>query len=96
MTKTKIPCWIETHRKMKWKMAMRIPSLPEDRWSSKITEWNTALDCTIKTNRLVGRPRKSSEDEINEYLRPEESEETRGSDLKNNKTWRLQAKKKQK
>ena len=29
MTKTKIPCWIETHRRMKWRMA----SLPEERWS---------------------------------------------------------------
>ena len=31
------------------------------------------------------------EDEVNEYLRPEESEETRGNDLKNNSTWKLQA-----
>ena len=84
MTKTKIPCWIETHRRMKWKMAMRIPSLPEDRWSSKITEWNPALDCTIKTHRLVGRPRKRWEDEINENLSPEESEETRGSEEQQN------------
>ena len=58
MTKTKIPCWIETHRRMKWRMAMRIASLPEDRWSSKIIEWNPALDCTIKTNRLVGMTKK--------------------------------------
>ena len=58
MTKTKISCWIETHRRMKWRMAMRIASLPEDRWSSKIIEWNTALDCTIKTNRLVGMTKK--------------------------------------
>ena len=91
MTKTKIPCWIETHRRMKWRMAMRIASLPEDGWSIDIIEWNPALDCTIKTNRLVGRPRKRWEDEVNEYLRPEEPEETRGNALKNNNTWKLQA-----
>ena len=45
-------------------------------------------------NRLVGTPRKRLDNEINEYLRPEESEETRGSDQKNNSTWTSQQKQK--
>ena len=31
-TKTaKIQCWIKTHRRMNWRLAMRIASLPEER-----------------------------------------------------------------
>ena len=72
MTKTQIPCWIEAHRRMKWRMALRIASLPQERWISKITEWSPGLGSRIETNRPVGRPRKRWEDEINECLRPEE------------------------
>ena len=83
MKKTNMPWWIETHRRMKWRMAMRIASLPQERRTSKITEWNPGLDNKIKTNRSVGRPRKRWEDEINEQLREEETAEAKGSDLKN-------------
>ena len=47
----------------------------------------------LGTNRPVGRPRKIWEDEINDYLRPEETEETKSSDLENNSSWKAQAKK---
>ena len=30
-----IPCWIETQRKGKWRVAMRIASLSEARWRKK-------------------------------------------------------------
>ena len=30
MKKANIPCWIETHRRLKWRMAMRIASLREE------------------------------------------------------------------
>ena len=33
--KYKIPCWIEVHRRTKWRMARRIVSLPEKRWNRK-------------------------------------------------------------
>ena len=33
----------------------RIASLPEERWTSKIIEWNPGLDINIKSNRSVGR-----------------------------------------
>ena len=80
--KMKIPCWLEPHRSLKLRIAMRIASLPEERWTSKIIEWNFGLDNKIKTNRSVGRPRKRWEDDINEFSRPEETEETKGNDLK--------------
>ena len=38
----KIPCWIESHRKMNWRLEMRVASLPDERW----------------TNKAVGRPKK--------------------------------------
>ena len=87
------PCWIETHRRIKWRMAMRIASLPQERWTTKIIEWNLGLDNKIRTNSSIGRPRKRWEDDISEFLRPEETEEGKGSDLRNNCTWKIHAKK---
>ena len=60
--KMKIPCWIEVHRRQKWRMTSRIASLPEERWTSKIFDWHPGLDNQIKTRRLVGRPKRRWED----------------------------------
>ena len=65
---------------------MRTASLPEERWSKKVIEWNPGLDSYIKTNRLVGRAGKRWEDEINEFLITEESEESKGNHLKKTMT----------
>ena len=92
MKKANIPCWIETHRWMKWRMAMRIASLPEERWLRITAEWNPGIDNCIKTNRSVGRQRKGWEDEINEFIQTEETAESKGNDLNNNDTWLQQAK----
>ena len=51
----KIPCWIETHRRLKLRMARRIVSLPEKRWTRRIFDWHPSLDNSIKTRRQVGR-----------------------------------------
>ena len=40
MNAAKIQRWIETHRRMKWRMAMRIASLPKERGARKAAEWN--------------------------------------------------------
>ena len=40
-----------------------------------------------QTNRPVGRQKKRWDDEINDFLKPEETEETKGNDKKNNDTW---------
>ena len=77
---------------MKWRMALRIATLSEERWSKNITEWNLGLDRNIKTSRSVGRPRKRWEDDISEFLKPEESEESKGNDLKNFGTWKNKGK----
>ena len=37
-----IPMLDETHRRMKWRFAMRIASLPDKRWATKAVEWNPA------------------------------------------------------
>ena len=74
---------------------MRIASLPEEQWSRKTAEWNPGLDNCIKTNRSVARPRKRWDDEINEFIKPEETVESKGHDLMNNDT-RLQQAKQQK
>ena len=83
MKAAKIPCWIETHRRMKWRLAMRIVLLP----AKKAVNWNPGLSTKQQTNRPVGRPKKRWEDEINDFLKPEETEETKGNEIKNNDTW---------
>ena len=69
MTAAKIPCWIETHREMKWRLEMRIASLPDERWANKAAEWNPDLSIKHQTYRPVGRPRKRREDEVDEFLK---------------------------
>ena len=81
MKKANIPCWIETHRRMKWRW----------RWSTKAAEWNPGLDNCIKINRSVRSQRKRWEDEINEFIKTNETEESKGNDLKNNDAWLQQA-----
>ena len=90
MNVAKIPCWIETHRRMKWRLPMRIASLPQE--SNKAAKRNPSLRTEVKTNRAVGRPRKW-EDDNNDFLRPEETAATNGNDVKNNDTWTGEAKK---
>ena len=71
---------------------MRSASLPETRWSKKAAKWNPGPSIGCKASRAVGRPRKRWEDDINQFLKPEETEETKGNDLKNNDTWIMVAK----
>ena len=38
-------------------------------------------------DRPEGRPKKKWKDEVNDFSKPEETEETRGNEIKNNDTW---------
>ena len=87
MERMKVQCWIKTPRRMKWRLAMRIASLPEERWVMKASGWNTELSTKYKTYRAVGRPKKRWEDEINNFLRPERTEDERSNVKKNNNEW---------
>ena len=91
MKKMKIPCWIETHRRLKWRTARRITNLPKERWTSKIFDWHPGLDNEIKTKRLVGRPNRWWEDDINEFIRPGETKEGKKTTLTNNNSWMMEA-----
>ena len=63
MKAAKVPCWIETHRTMKWRLAMRIASLPDERWAKKTAEWNPGL--SIKQDMQIrGKTYRRWEDEI--------------------------------
>ena len=92
MKKMKIPCWIETHRRLKWRMASRIASLPEERWAIQIFGWHLGLDSNIKTRRLVGRPKRRWEDDINEFIKPGETNGRMKYDLMINNNWVMEAK----
>ena len=69
MEHAKIRCWNRTHKKMKWKLALRIASLPSERWLKKAAEWNPELSSRCRTNRAIGRPKKRWEDDINDFLK---------------------------
>ena len=53
----------------------------------KAATWNPGPRIEAKASRRVGRPRKIRKDDINQFVKLDETEETRGSDLKNNDTW---------
>ena len=82
MKTAKIPCWIETHRKMKWRMATRTASLTEERWSKKISEWNPGLDSSVKQADQWGDQEKGGKTKSMNSSRQKETEETKGNDLK--------------
>ena len=69
MEHAKIRCWNRTHKKMKWKLALRIATSPSERWLKKAAEWNPELSSRYRTNRAIGRPRKRWEDDINDFLK---------------------------
>ena len=53
MKTAKNKCWIKTHRRMKWRIAMRLASLPDERWVVKAAGWNPELSTKNKTYRAV-------------------------------------------
>ena len=85
--------WIETHRRMKWRLAMRIAFQTSDGQRKQQNGTQVSAPSTKQTNRPVGRPKKRWEDEINEFLKPEDTETTKGNEMKINDTWINVAKK---
>ena len=62
MGNEKIRCWNKTHKKMKWRLAMRIATSPSERWLIKAAEWNPEFSSKIqdqqsdwKTKEKMGR-----------------------------------------
>ena len=71
MERAKIRCWNGTHKKMKWKLALRIAISLSERWLKKAAVWKPDLSSRYKTNRGIGRPRKRWEEDINEFFKQE-------------------------
>ena len=69
MKQHKLPCWIEVHRKTKWRMARRIINLPQKRWNKRVFDWQPGVDPTLRTKRSVGRPKRRWEDDLNEFTK---------------------------
>ena len=87
MKKHKLKCWIEVHRRQKWRMARRIITLPAKRWNRRVFNWHPGLDTSIKTRRHVGRPRRRWEDDLDEFMKTEEGQDKNIYVLKNNNSW---------
>ena len=58
MKAAKIPCWIETHTRLNWRLAMRIASLPDERWAKKAAKWNPSLSTKHQTKQASGKTKK--------------------------------------
>ena len=71
---------------MKWRLALRVASLPSERWIVKVAEWNPELSSRYKTYRAIGRPRRRWEDDLTEFIKLEENE-TENSTESDNKSW---------
>ena len=84
MEKHSVKCWVEVHRRMKWRMARRIITLPEKRWNRKVFNWHPGLDSNVKARRQVGRPKRRWEDDLNEFMKTEDEHEKDRYVLKNN------------
>ena len=91
MERAKIRCWNKTHKKMKWKLALRIATSPSERWLKKAAEWNPELSSRYRTNKAIGRPRKRWEDDINDFfkqtLEEKEKDEQIERKIQNNNIW---------
>ena len=74
MENAKIRCWIKTHKRLKWRLALRIASLPSEGWIVKVAEWNLELSSRCKTYRANGRPKRRWEYDINEFLKLKDNE----------------------
>ena len=48
MKNANIRCWIKTHKRMKWRLALRIASLPGERWIVKAAKWNPPTQFKIQ------------------------------------------------
>ena len=87
MEKHNVKCWIEVHRRQKWRMARRIITLPEKRWNRRVFNWHPGLDSNTRARRQVGRPKRRWEDDLNEFMKTEEGQDGERNDLKNNNSW---------
>ena len=87
MEKHKLPCWIEVHRRTKWRMARRIVTLNKRRWNKRVFDWQPGLDPTLHPKRSVGRPKRRWEDDLNEFTGTEEEKDKAQYELKNNNSW---------
>ena len=87
MEKHKLPCWIEVHRRTKWRMARRIVTLNKRRWNKRVFDWQPGLDPTLHPKRSVGRPKRRWEDDLNEFTGTEEGKDKAQYELKNNNSW---------
>ena len=58
MKTAKIQYQIKTHRIMKWRLAMRIASQPDERWVVKAAGWNPELSTKYKNQQSCVKTKK--------------------------------------
>ena len=83
---TKIRCWNKTHKIMKWRLALRIASVPSERWLVKSCRMETRTQLKIQDQQSNWETRSKCEDDINEFLKFEVNA-TEKSEESDNKSW---------
>ena len=48
MENAKIRCWNKTHKRRKWRLALRMATSPNEKWLMKAAEWNPELSSKHK------------------------------------------------
>ena len=81
-----ILCLIMTHKKDEMEIVGEDRFSPGDKMVKKSSKMESRPQ-QCKASRAVGRPRKRWEEYMNQFVKPEETEETNGNDLNNNDTW---------
>ena len=92
MMTANISCWIMTHKDEIEIGNEDCFSARDKKVKTKLKKWNPCLSSGCKASRAIERPRERWEDDINQFPKPEETEETKGNDLKNNDTSKWVAK----
>ena len=78
---------VERQKKLKWHQAFRFEPQSQERWIRRVAEWNPSLLISTRIKRKARRPAKRWEDDLNEFVKDEDTEGTQSNDLKNNDTW---------
>ena len=86
MLTNNIPNQVEAQKKLKWRQAMRVAVQNQEKWTPRAAEWNPWLIISTRTRRKAGRPAKRCEDDLNEFVKDEETEAAHRNDLQNNNT----------
>ena len=75
--------WAESQKKPKWRQALWIVTQrPPERWTRRAAEWNPGLITSTRSpKKQEDQPRDGKKDDLNEFVKVEETDATQSNDL---------------